>query len=110
MATVWHHYGYPLPNTCETATNRVPNIKGKSGARRSGLKKVKNEHRFIGLRTYVHWPTNRCSSAHEHMFIFSRVAVGIVDRSSGRQMEIRESRAVLMQINSCSIIWKFMWT
>ena len=77
MATVWHHYGYPLPNTCETATNRVPNIKGKSGARRSGLKKVKNEHRFIGLRTYVHWPTNIGSSAHEHRFIFSRGAVGI---------------------------------
>ena len=42
------------------------------------------------------------------MFIFSRVAVGIVQGSSGRQMEFRDSRAVLMQINSWSITWRFM--
>jgi hypothetical protein len=49
---------------------------------------------FIGSRTYVH--------------IFPRCR-GIFHRSSGRQMVIRDPRAVLMQINSWSITWKIMW-
>ena len=51
LARVWHQYGYPLPNTCETAAIRVPNIKVAVWASEVIVKKVKNEHRFIGQRT-----------------------------------------------------------
>ncbi len=88
MATLWLHYGYSmaslwlplakhLRNCCRPGAEYHPNIKVAVWHPEVIVKKVKNEHRFIGLRTYVHWPTNLCSSAHEHRFIFSRGAVGI---------------------------------
>ena len=32
MARVWHQYGYPLPNTCETAAIRFADLGIEGGA------------------------------------------------------------------------------
>ncbi len=55
MASVWQEYGITMATPCQTLAKLLPsggaNIKVAVGVPELIVKKVKNEHGFIGLRT-----------------------------------------------------------
>ena len=105
MARVWHLLAKHLRNCCHPGAECHPNIKGAVWSPEVIVKKVKNEHRFIGLRTYVHWPTNIGSLPHEHRFIFFRIAVGTKTALTGISQKITDNTEnVVLNISAVSAL------